>query len=101
MFTTSTVGLKLGSRTASCPWRAKLSDSPRMRAASCGGWKPVEFSASTKSRELSAALQIARGQEIGVGLAGFALRSAIRPMSAVMAIWRRASGDPGSARCGP
>ena len=50
MSTTFTVGLKRGSRTASCPWREKSIDSPRMRAPSCGAWKPVEFSASTKSR---------------------------------------------------
>ena len=48
--TTGTVGLKAGSRSAIWPWRAKSIDSPRMRAASCGAWKPVEFSASTKSR---------------------------------------------------
>ena len=30
--------------------RAKLIDSPKMRSASCGAWKPDEFSASTKSR---------------------------------------------------
>ena len=50
MSTTGTVGLKAGSRSAIWPWRAKSIDSPRMRAASCGAWKPVEFSASTKSR---------------------------------------------------
>jgi len=27
-----------------------VSDSPRMRADSCGAWNPVEFSASAKSR---------------------------------------------------
>ena len=48
--TIATVGLKVGSRRAIWPWREKLIDSPRMRAASCGAWKPVEFSASTKSR---------------------------------------------------
>ena len=47
MFTTGTVGLKDRSRSAIWPWRAKSIDSPRMRAASCGAWKPVEFSAST------------------------------------------------------
>jgi len=50
MSTTGTVGLNAGSRSASWPCRAKSIDSPRMRAASCGAWKPVEFSASTKSR---------------------------------------------------
>src|ERR1041384_7010177 len=40
----------LPSRTAIWPFREKSTDSPRMRAASCGAWKPVEFSASTKSR---------------------------------------------------
>ena len=48
--TTGTVGLKALSRSAIWPWRARSIDSPRMRAASCGAWKPVEFSASTKSR---------------------------------------------------
>jgi hypothetical protein len=43
-------GYRLGSRTAICPRREKSIDSPRMRAASWGAWKPVEFSASTKSR---------------------------------------------------
>ena len=51
MLTTGTVGLKAGSRSAIWPWRAKSIDSPRMRAASCGAWNPVEFSASTKSRK--------------------------------------------------
>lgn len=37
-------------RSAICPFLEKSTDSPRMRAASCGAWKPVEFSASTKSR---------------------------------------------------
>ena len=38
------------SRSAIWPRREKSIDSPRIRAASCGAWKPVEFSASTKSR---------------------------------------------------
>jgi hypothetical protein len=37
-------------RNEFCPCREKLIDSPRIRAASCGAWNPVEFSASTKSR---------------------------------------------------
>ena len=37
-------------RNAFWPLREKSMDSPRIRAASCGAWKPVEFSASTKSR---------------------------------------------------
>jgi hypothetical protein len=37
-------------RSAIWPLREKLIDSPRMRAASCGAWKPVEFSDSMKSR---------------------------------------------------
>jgi hypothetical protein len=36
-------------RSASWPWRDMSMLSPRMRSASCGAWKPVEFSASTKS----------------------------------------------------
>ena len=67
MSITGTVGLNAGSRSASWPWRAKSIDSPRMRAASCGAWNPVEFSASTKSRiELRAPLQVAGGEEVGV-----------------------------------
>ena len=41
--------LRIASR-AFCPRREKLIDSPRIRAAPCGAWNPVEFSASTKSR---------------------------------------------------
>ena len=42
--------LSLPSRSAIWPFLEKSIDSPRIRAASCGAWKPVEFSASTKSR---------------------------------------------------
>jgi hypothetical protein len=34
-------------RNAFCPCRKKLIDSPKIRAASCGAWNPVEFSASS------------------------------------------------------
>jgi hypothetical protein len=37
-------------RKLTWPRREKLIDSPRMRTASCGAWKPIEFSASMKSR---------------------------------------------------
>src|SRR6266536_5317388 len=30
-----------------CAWRDRSIDSPRMRAISCGAWKPIEFSAAT------------------------------------------------------
>ena len=43
----------IGARTARnafWPLREKSMDSPRIRTASWGAWKPVEFSASTKSR---------------------------------------------------
>jgi hypothetical protein len=40
----------LPSRSAIWPFLEKSTDSPRIRAASCGAWNPVEFSASTKSR---------------------------------------------------
>src|SRR5215470_15830625 len=33
----------------SCPRRHRLIASPRMRVASCGAWKPIEFSDITKS----------------------------------------------------
>lgn len=36
-------------RSASWPRREKSIDSARMRAASWGAWKPIEFSASMKS----------------------------------------------------
>ena len=32
---------------ASWAWRDMSMDSPRMRASSCGAWKPMEFSASS------------------------------------------------------
>ena len=32
-----------------CACRARFIDSPRIRAASCGAWNPIEFSAATKS----------------------------------------------------
>src|SRR5262245_2109613 len=38
------------SRSAIWPFLEKSTDSPRIRADSWGAWKPVEFSASTKSR---------------------------------------------------
>src|SRR6185436_9176015 len=50
MSTTGIVGLNALSRKAIWPWRAASIDSPRMRAPSWGAWKPVEFSASAKSR---------------------------------------------------
>src|SRR5687767_1047510 len=34
---------------AICPWRAKSTASPSTRAASCGAWKPMLFSAAMKS----------------------------------------------------
>jgi len=43
------VGSYLPRTTTTCPWRAQSMASARMRAASCGAWKPVEFSAFTKS----------------------------------------------------
>ena len=36
-------------RTASSPWRARSMASARTLAASCGAWKPIEFSAAMKS----------------------------------------------------
>lgn len=44
-----TEATKDGSRTAIWPWRERSTDFVRIRAASCGAWKPVEFSAYTKS----------------------------------------------------
>src|ERR1039458_6618059 len=38
-----------------CAWRDMSIDSPRMRAISCGAWKPMEFSAATQSRRHCAA----------------------------------------------
>jgi hypothetical protein len=32
-----------------CAWRARSTDTARMRAASCGLWNPVEFSDELKS----------------------------------------------------
>ena len=37
-------------RTAFCPWRAESTERVSTRAASWGAWKPMEFSASMKSR---------------------------------------------------
>ena len=50
MSTTATVGSNVWITYASCPWRENSATRARIRAASCGAWKPVEFSASTKSR---------------------------------------------------
>lgn len=47
IFTGCTEGLNVASRSAIWPWRDRSIDCPRMRVASCGAWKPVEFSAST------------------------------------------------------
>jgi hypothetical protein len=35
---------------ATCPWRARSTASASTRAASCGAWKPMLFSAAMKSR---------------------------------------------------
>jgi hypothetical protein len=45
----SAVLLQGFARKAACPFLEKSIDSARMRAASCGAWNPIEFSASMKS----------------------------------------------------
>jgi FtsP/CotA-like multicopper oxidase with cupredoxin domain len=41
-------------------WNAKPLHAPRMRTASCGAWKPIEFSASMKSGRTARAAGVAR-----------------------------------------
>ena len=63
--------MPVASRRTIWPWRVLSIESARMRIASWGAWKPVEFSASMKSsRNCAAPLQGAGGRELLVGGAG-------------------------------